>query len=35
LATLMEHAGVPTSIISKWAGHDDPRFNQKTYVRKR
>jgi len=30
--TLMEHAGVPISIISKWAGHYDPAFTQKTYV---
>jgi hypothetical protein len=26
----MEHAGVPISIISKWAGHS--AFTQKTYV---
>ncbi|MDA8321313.1 MAG: tyrosine-type recombinase/integrase [Actinomycetota bacterium] len=30
--TLMEHAGVPISIISKWAGHYDSSFTQKTYV---
>jgi integrase len=30
--TLMEHAGVPISIISKWAGHADSAFTQKTYV---
>jgi integrase len=30
--TLMEHAGVPISIISKWAGHFDSAFTQKTYV---
>ena len=30
--TQMEYAGVPTSIISKWAGHYDPAFTQKTYV---
>ncbi len=30
--TLMEHAGVPISIISKWAGHYDSAFPQKTYV---
>jgi hypothetical protein len=28
----MEHAGVPISIISKWAGHYDSAFTQKTYV---
>jgi hypothetical protein len=28
----MEHAGVPISIISKWAGHYDSAFSQKTYV---
>jgi hypothetical protein len=28
---LMEHAGVPISIISKWAGHYDSAFTQKTY----
>jgi integrase len=27
-----EHAGVPISIISKWAGHYDSAFTQKTYV---
>ena len=30
--TLMEHAAVPISIISKWAGHYDSAFTQKTYV---
>jgi len=30
--TLMEHAGVPISIISKWAGHYDSAFTQKTYI---
>ena len=30
--TLMEHAGVPLSIISKWAGHYDAAFTQRTYV---
>jgi integrase len=30
--TLMEHAGVPFSIISKLAGHYDSSFTQKTYV---
>jgi integrase len=30
--TLTEHAGVPISIVSKWAGHYDPAFTQKTYV---
>jgi integrase len=30
--TLMEHAGVPISIISKWAGHYDSAFTQRTYV---
>jgi hypothetical protein len=28
----MEHAGVHISIISKWAGHYDSAFTQKTYV---
>ena len=28
--TLMEHAGVPISIISKWAGHYDSAFTQRT-----
>jgi integrase len=28
----MEHAGVPISIIGKWAGHYDSAFTQKTYV---
>ena len=30
--TLMKQAGVPISIISKWAGHYDSAFTQKTYV---
>jgi integrase len=30
--TLMEHAGVPISIVSKWAGHYDSAFTQRTYV---
>jgi integrase len=30
--TLMEHAGVPISIVSKWAGHYDSGFTQRTYV---
>jgi integrase len=30
--SLMEKAGVPISIISKWAGHYDPSFTMKTYV---
>ena len=30
--TLMEHAGVPISMISKWAGHYDSAFTQKTYI---
>jgi integrase len=25
--------GVPISVISKWAGHYDPAFTMKTYVR--
>lgn len=29
---LMEKAGVPISIISKWAGHYDSSFTMKTYV---
>ena len=33
--TLMEHAGVPISIISRWAGHYDSAFTQKTYVHAR
>jgi integrase len=28
----MEHAGVPISIVSKWAGHHDAAFTQRTYV---
>jgi integrase len=28
----MEHANVPMSIISKWAGHYDSAFTQKTYA---
>ena len=31
----MEHAGVPISIISKWAGHYDSAFTQETYVHAR
>jgi integrase len=31
-AALMEKAGVPISIISKWAGHYDSSFTMKTYV---
>jgi hypothetical protein len=30
--SLMEKAGVPISIISKWAGHYDSSFMMKTYV---
>jgi integrase len=30
--TLMEHAGVPISIVSKWAGHYDAAFTRRTYV---
>jgi hypothetical protein len=30
--TLVEHADVPISIISKRAGHGDSAFTQKTYV---
>lgn len=30
--TLMEHAGVPISIISRWAGHYDPSFTYSKYV---
>ncbi len=30
--TLMENAGVPISIVGKWAGHYDVAFTQKTYV---
>jgi integrase len=30
--TLMEHAGVQVSILSKWAGHHDAAFTHKTYV---
>ena len=30
--TLMEHAAVPIPIVSKWAGHYDSAFTQKTYV---
>jgi len=30
--TLMEHAGVPISIVSKWVGHYDAAFTQRTYV---
>lgn len=28
----MEHAGIPISIVSKWTGHYDSAFTQKTYV---
>jgi len=30
--TLMEHAGVPISVTSKWAGHYDPSFTRRAYV---
>jgi integrase len=30
--SLMEHAGVPISVISKWAGHYDTAFTYSTYV---
>ena len=30
--SLMEKAGVPISIVSKWAGHYDSSFTMKTYV---
>jgi len=30
--TLMEHARVPISVISKWAGQYDSSFTQRTYV---
>jgi integrase len=30
--SLMDKAGVPISVISKWAGHFDSAFTQKTYV---
>ncbi len=30
--TLMEQAGMPISIVSKWTGHYDSAFTQKTYV---
>ena len=30
--TLMEHAGVPISVIGKWAGHYDSSFTQRIYV---
>jgi integrase len=30
--SLMEKAGVPISIISKWAGHYDAAFTMRTYV---
>lgn len=30
--TAMEKAGVPISIVSKWAGHYDAAFTMKTYV---
>jgi integrase len=28
----MEKAGVPISVISKWAGHYDAAFTMKTYM---
>jgi integrase len=31
--SLMEKAGVPISIISKWAGHFDPSFTYSVYVK--
>jgi integrase len=30
--SLMEKAGVPISIVSKWAGHYDAAFTMRTYV---
>jgi integrase len=27
----LEHVGVPISIVSRWAGHYDPAFTQKTH----
>jgi integrase len=30
--SLMEKAGVPVSIVSRWAGHYDAAFTMKTYV---
>jgi integrase len=30
--SLMEKAKVPISVISKWAGHYDSAFTQKTYI---
>jgi integrase len=30
--SLMEKAGVPISVISKWAGHYDAAFTMRTYV---
>ena len=33
--TLMEHAGVPISIVSMWAGHYDAAATQTTYVQVR
>ena len=30
--SLIEKAGVPISIVSKWAGHYDSSFTQRTYV---
>lgn len=30
--SLMEKAGVPISIVSKWAGHHDTAFTYSTYV---
>ena len=32
MLTLMEHADVPISMVSKWAGYYDSAFTQKTYV---
>ncbi|MBO0892183.1 MAG: tyrosine-type recombinase/integrase, partial [Acidothermales bacterium] len=30
--SLMEKAGVPVSVISKWAGHHDSAFTMRAYV---
>jgi integrase len=30
--SLMEKAGVPISIVSKWAGHYDAAFTMRTYI---
>jgi integrase len=30
--SLMQKAGIPISIVSKWAGHYDAAFTMKTYV---